>query len=546
MKPAALTAATLACALAGWWLPALWEKEAPRAVVSILLPPRAEKAVATATSLDAAVRRAGSAMAQFQAVIASVSGRGASLAILTEGYSGLTCEEAETLAAQLAGEEFARTAGEDGPAFLRSLKGLDNTIAHAAFNAWAEARPETALRAIFSPEGSDFQYSGILETLVRRDPAKALALLRAAPDNGTMSWVWQKVLAAQAEQNPADALAALQSAPISQQRESLTAMLGAMAGKDPQAAFAWLAALPPELLAGADAKPIYEAWSKTDPAAAAAHWLQTDPADMKRGVNQVASQWAEKDPETALAWFQKNLPDAPSAWADACLSGLAKTDPQRAVALFPQLDGKSKSSAKAIAENWPDTDFSGALQWAAGLTDEGSRKGAMDALAHVSYRLPEAERRACLAAAGADSFNGFGILQQLDQPAALRAFSGWTAERQLEVWDNFSSRFSTDTPAEGAAFLTQMLTQPSGENLTRSTAQFTTRWAQRDPGAAAAWVETLPPGEPQQWAAANLATNWGRHDPVAAAAWIEHLPAGPARSLAQKQFAELTEQKPQP
>lgn len=70
------------------------------------------------------------------------------------------------------------------------------------------------------------------------------------------------------------------------------------------------------------------------------------------------------------------------------------------------------------------------------------------------------------------------------------------------------------------------------------------RWAQRDPLAAAAWVETLPPGEPQQWAAANLATNWGRHDPAAAASWIEHLPAGPAKALAQKQFATLTTGQP--
>ena len=59
MKPAALTAATLACALAGWWLPALWEKETPRPVVSILLPPRAEKTATTARAATTAANGEG-------------------------------------------------------------------------------------------------------------------------------------------------------------------------------------------------------------------------------------------------------------------------------------------------------------------------------------------------------------------------------------------------------------------------------------------------------------------------------------------------------
>ena len=544
MKPAAHTAATLACALAGWWLPALWETETPRAAVSILPPPRAEKAATTASSLDAAVRRAGSAMAQFQAVVASVSGHGASLTILTEGFSGLTCEEAETLAAQLAGEEFARTAGEDGPAFLRSLKGLDSTIAQAAFSAWAEARPETALRAICSPEGSDFQYSGILETLVRRDPAKALALLRAAPDNGTMSWVWQKVLAAHAEQNPTAALAALQSAPISQHRESLSAMLGAIAGKDPQAAFAWLAALPPELRVVAEVRPIYQAWARTDPAAVAAHWLQTDPAGVRLNVNEFAFSWVEKDPEAALAWFQKNLPDIPAIGVPLYLGGIAKTDPQRAAALFNQLAGENRPSADSIAQNWPGTGFSDAIQWAAGLSNEVEREGALNVLLERAPPMPEAERRALIAAAGPESKVGFRSLLEFDQSQALQTFTTQPLERRLELWQALHESGNTPSPEAAAPLLSNMLAASPGGLLTGAAATITTRWAQHDPGAAAAWVETLPPGEPQQWAAANLATNWGRHDPGAAAAWIERLPAGPAKSLAQKQFAELTGGKP--
>src|SRR5688500_13056791 len=109
MKPIPLAAAALASAFIGWWLPALWQSETLRHASRIPPLPRRLPARSAEQSLAAQVRRAGSAMAQLQAVVNAVKGRGAGLAFLKGGITGLTCEEAEELAAALAGEEAGRS-----------------------------------------------------------------------------------------------------------------------------------------------------------------------------------------------------------------------------------------------------------------------------------------------------------------------------------------------------------------------------------------------------------------------------------------------------
>lgn len=51
------------------------------------------------------------------------------------------------------------------------------------------------------------------------------------------------------------------------------------------------------------------------------------------------------------------------------------------------------------------------------------------------------------------------------------------------------------------------------------------KWAEKDPEAASAWLQTLPAGDAKLWAQKNLATNWAKYDPDATAQWIATLPA---------------------
>jgi hypothetical protein len=48
--------------------------------------------------------------------------------------------------------------------------------------------------------------------------------------------------------------------------------------------------------------------------------------------------------------------------------------------------------------------------------------------------------------------------------------------------------------------------------------------SERDPVAAAAWVESLPQGDAKLWTSKNLIANWSQYDPQAAAAWEKKLP----------------------
>lgn len=54
-------------------------------------------------------------------------------------------------------------------------------------------------------------------------------------------------------------------------------------------------------------------------------------------------------------------------------------------------------------------------------------------------------------------------------------------------------------------------------------------WANRDPGAAIAWLETRPPEE-SMWLASGIASGWALHDLDGAAKWVETLPPSDGRT----------------
>lgn len=537
MKPAAVIAASLVSACAGWWLPAFWIKETPRPARSILPSPREARIAAAPESLDAAVRRASSAMAQFQAVAAAVKGRGASLAMMQDAFTGLTCIEAEELAASLAGEELARAAGDDGPAFLRSLTGLGHWASYSAFAAWAEARPAAAVRLLLTPEARDYLYSGIADRLIRRDPAQALDILRTTPlAEGTIT-AWSLTLNAIAEQNPAAALVALHSAPAQNRDPYLCGMLARMAGKDVHAALQWAAQLPPELYTENARQALYQRWSHDDPAAAAAHWLAADARSFAQHQENLLRDWAGKDPAAALRWAEDHGLSLP----ETALASIAAHDPQRAIALLGQLDRESRSASLEgqIAERWAATDYPAALKWVRDLESKTARDSAFAHLAGVARSLPEAEQRAFIAAADPADRYAFYVLHGLNQDEALKSFATFTTDKQHDAWLYLEARLDHAPPEQAAPFLQQVLAGTPNSSHTAHASELVARWSQNDPAAAAAWVDTLPPGEAQNWAAANLATNWARHDPAAATAWTHRLPPGPARQKAEEQLAAL-------
>src|SRR4051812_34989304 len=110
MRFPAFVSAAVALAALGWLLPSLWtaKNDAPARRIMRRAEPNGAGAV-----MSSKVRAAGSAMAQFQAVMDAVAGRGRNLAGDPDAFSHLPCSEAQELAARLAGEELGQSV-QDG------------------------------------------------------------------------------------------------------------------------------------------------------------------------------------------------------------------------------------------------------------------------------------------------------------------------------------------------------------------------------------------------------------------------------------------------
>ena len=572
---------TIACAVLGCWLPSLWLPGPVEKVRSILPPPATAHGPAW-QSLQGKVRGAGTSMQQFQAVMAGVRGRGAALAFHTGDMGDLLCEEAEELAARLAGEELGAHV-TDGPAFIKSLRECDGYVRDAALEAWANADPDAALRGLIA-DASD--YNGVADTLIQRiaarDPDKALAILRASPVSpgqaSARNDVWAAVLAACAEKGPDYALAAIQSAPRQARDAGLYSLLEKMAEKDPHTALAWMEALPPELKKLADGSVIVGIWGETDPAAALAYWgqeRQADGVDDPVGRN-LATEWAAKDPEAFLQWATAQG-ESGTPFLRIAAREIASRDPQRAAAMAdrmpsaamppgnpyypPQLgydppaDFDANTELRdlrwAIGNEWAQKDPAAALAWAKSLPSEGERAYVFNGMRAYLSGLPVEERKAIARELGTGTQAGFQTLWEVDREEAGKVFAGLPAEEKLGNFASMQNGLTAESPAIAANFLEgiiqDVLETPAGtqqssdaRNLSRYVAEVTSTWAGRDPAAAAAWVRQLPPGESQANAAANIALTWGRYDLPAARAWAEKLPAGASRDQAARQLAILT------
>lgn len=547
MKTRAVSFATIACAMLGCWLPSLWlpPPAAKKVRFSLRQPAAHEQAW---QSLQTKVRSAHSGMAQFQAVVAGVRGRGASLAFHAGDMADLACEEAEELAKRLAGEQLASNV-TDGAAFLKSLGECDNNIRDAALQAWADADPDAALTAlIMRPNDRYSNDTDKIQRLAARDPDKALAILKSAPRGPDRSEAWSAVLAACAEKGTDYALAAIQSAPRDAQRGGMSSLLKNMAAKDPRAALAWREALPPELRSLAHVDVILEKWGQTDPAAAFSEWMTTPGTGPGSAGSRLVAAWAAKDTEAVCQWIAGQS-ESGRPFIQAAISGMTAKNPQRALAMLAYLSPDNRSQSLAnIFVSWAQRDDAAALASARALVG-ADRSNALSAVVPFLTTLSPDERRALAQELGPETPDGFSVLWSVDRDEAAEAFTSMPLDFQFRSYGRVAYELNRDSPDIAASLLGSVIQhmpatvsesdEVSSNDLPRSVAELTSTWARRDPAAAAVWVSQLPPGDSQATAAANLTLTWGRYDLPAAKAWVEQLPPGTARDKAGEQLTNL-------
>ena len=147
------------------------------------------------------------------------------------------------------------------------------------------------------------------------------------------------------------------------------------------------------------------------------------------------------------------------------------------------------------------------------------------------------EQAAALKQNGGDGF--VSLLSHWDENKIAEVSQGFRAlpddqKRQVAIMlAGNVAPYNCPNPALTGEAIRYLAAQPDAgnpsENAALNSSQLASTlavvWAQNDPAAASAWVETLPAGETKSWARKNLAANWANYDSDATEQLINTLPA---------------------
>ncbi len=326
--------------------------------------------------------------------------------------------------------------------------------------------------------------------------------------------------------------------------KAVLGILGQWAQTDPQAAIAWVSALPKGDLRAGALKAIFSSWVKKD-APGAANFAEALPMgkDRQQAVASVAAEWAGADPETAITWARQ-LADKPSR--EAALQHIAlrlcESNASKAAEVVVSLPaGEVKRDlVSEVARRWASEDLPMAREWMGQLADPTDRESAFRGLVRVWTQT--------------EPDSAIGYLNELNpgsQMAVLKStFIPWgerdpaSAMAAATKLENEKARsaaiamtagsWANSSPAEAADFVARL---PNGPSQISAGLSVAANWAERDPASAAQWVINFPEGGAREKAVSVVVRNWAEVDAGQASNWIETLPAGLTKDTALSSFA---------
>jgi hypothetical protein len=277
---------------------------------------------------------------------------------------------------------------------------------------------------------------------------------------------------------------------------AIGALLGGVAGTQPEMAFALLARFPEAAEKRESYRAIFNAWSSRDPASAAAR-AATLPAGENRSaaMDTVAQRWAERDPVTAYARAaQLGEPAERESALKTTLRSWANRDPQAAAgqALALADAGVLREVADDIARQMAQGDLGAAKTFAAQLSDEGARAGAQQAVAMtmLGTNVAEAAAYAGQMAEGDSRRNTFYTVSaswfQKDPVAAAQWLEtlprSGSRDSAVQAYVERAAPVDGETAMEWAASI--------GDENKRTQAQVRgyQAWEKKSPQAAKAWL----------------------------------------------------------
>ncbi len=289
-------------------------------------------------------------------------------------------------------------------------------------------------------------------------------------------------------------------------------------------------------------KGVVAAWATENPREAVAYLSVLGLSDRANLVPHAVSVWAGSDPTAAESWV---LGLAKGEVRDLAIESLYRSwavgNPPVAAASAQSLEDESARlrALVAVVREWSANDLGAVGKWAAGLADPNAKDVAVMAVAdEMSARAPIEAMRWASAHLAADPLANPEIVQLVASKA------GFEAPRETFAW------LTTVPPsAEAAASLagvaSYLVEEDPGfawdgfaklpEELKQVTADsVASTLGTKDPETGKRWLGELEDGETKRWATSAFVSGWAERDPGSAEAWVESLPPGPERDAAKE------------
>jgi hypothetical protein len=250
------------------------------------------------------------------------------------------------------GSALARSAPDKALAWAQTLSPPSPNVIRQIAMSVAESDPSRALEFIDNPpEGIDPQLiTSIVVSSVSQQPGQAEVL--------------------------ADKLIARDSIQV---RNALRNLIGNWMQQDPERALEWILVHDDQVNAGVFGTAA-QSMAYSDPVAAASYVDRIPAAYRSAWIAQVAAPYALNDPAAALSWVaQFQGQDVYDAALRSVITGSAQVDPRRASELLARASAEvQRGSSRQVAQLWAQKEPRAAARWAVELTDDRSRKTAVE------------------------------------------------------------------------------------------------------------------------------------------------------------------------
>jgi hypothetical protein len=425
--------------------------------------------------------------------------------------------------------------------------------------------------ALLPPEMSRGIYASALGQLARTSPTEALARAKKVTDSGERRDAVNRVLSAWVQADPravADYLAGLE--PDERHDANQAGVWYQIAQAAPELALDRVDSLSQDVRTAVQSIAL-QALAQRDPQAALARIAQMPPGVVSRDgmLATIARSYAARDAEGALAWARSLQPPQQGVMA-AVVSGIADKDPARAFDLAMELtsplertqalqqvasmaivrdpastvtlleralampNGQERQMlVQTIVSNWSARDPAKAAEWL--LANPGQPPDIVTQAAMGYARTDPARAASYATRLTGDTrvawLRGVAMgYAQVDSRAALE----WVDQlRGTPEYDEAALAVLQSAQQPDFASAARLLESIGRDDYRRNAVgSLASRWANVDPPAAASWASNQRDPMLHQMAVQMVASMWAQQDAPAAREWVLSQPPGEARDSA--------------